>query len=63
MDYTKSLTNTSVPVGKLLALGKEFEKISGQFFDEKGNMVDLNLDKYNKVSAVKFLSNYIPNIN
>lgn len=60
MPYTKSLVNTLVPVGKLLAFDKRFEHISGQFFDDRGNAVALNSEKYNQANAMKVLSQYIP---
>ncbi|WP_349550150.1 SDR family NAD(P)-dependent oxidoreductase [Leuconostoc pseudomesenteroides] len=59
MAYTKSLTNTSVPVGSLLALNEKFENVTGAFFDEIGNKVPQNTDKYNKNNAKRVLSLYI----
>lgn len=63
MPYTKSLGNTSVPVGKYLALDENLNDVTGQFFDEKGNVVSLNQEKYNHETAINILSKYIPEIN
>lgn len=62
MAYTKSLTNTSVPVGRLLSLDEQFDNITGQFFDENGFSVNLNLEKYNKSVATSVLSEYIAEV-
>lgn len=62
MAYTKSLTNTSVPVARLLSLATKFDHVTGQFFDEKGLSVDLNSEKYNKNIATNVLSEYITEI-
>ncbi|MGX4593284.1 SDR family NAD(P)-dependent oxidoreductase [Leuconostoc sp. JNUCC 76] len=62
MAYTKSLTNTSVPVGRLLSLDEQFDNITGQFFDENGLPVNLNSEKYNKSVATSVLSKYITEV-
>ena len=58
MPYTKSLGNTSVPVGKYLALDENLNDVTGRFFDEKGNIVSLNHEKYNHETAVNILSKW-----
>lgn len=60
MPYTQSLTNTTVPAGKLLALDAKFEHVTANFFDDNGQTVKLSAEKYNRNVAVKVLSNYIP---
>lgn len=63
MPYTKSLTNTSVSVGKYLALDENLNEVTGRFFNENGNIVNLNQEKYNQKTAINVLSKYIPDIN
>lgn len=62
MAYTKSLTNTSVPVARLLSLDTKFDHVTGQFFDKNGFSVDLSSEKYNKSVATSVLSEYITEI-
>ena len=62
MPYTQSLTNTTVPAGKLLALDAKFEHVTANFFDDNGQTVKLSAEKYNKSVAVMVLSNYIPEL-
>ena len=62
MPFTMSLSNTNVPAGKVLALDKNFENITGTFFDENGNTVELEHEKYNSKIAETVLSKYIPDL-
>lgn len=62
MPYTQSLTNTNVPIGRLLALEENFKHVTAKFFDDNGQTVNLSTEKYNKSVAVKVLSNYIPEL-
>lgn len=59
MSYTLSLLRTDVPVGAYLALSKNIKKVSGEFFDEVGNLVPLSEKKYNVESANRILKNIL----
>lgn len=59
MDYTKTLTNTDVPVGKYLAISPDVKHLSGIFFDEDGTVVPLNTKKFSFENAEKNLRQYL----
>lgn len=63
MPYTQSLANVSVSVGKYLSLDEKLNEMTGKFFDERGNIVNLSQGKYNRKIAINVLSKYIPDIN
>lgn len=59
MDYTKTLTNTAVPVGKYLAMSPDIKQLSGVFFDKNGTIVPLNAKKFSFEIAQKTLQQYL----
>lgn len=59
MSYTRSLSNTSVPVAKHLAIDSAFDEQTGHFYDNWGELVDLDAKLYNPINAEKILSKYL----
>ena len=57
MPWTRSLTNTQVPVGRYLALSADLENVTGQMFDQGGKLVNLP-EKYNFENAQQILAAY-----
>ncbi|MDF7637349.1 SDR family NAD(P)-dependent oxidoreductase [Leuconostocaceae bacterium ESL0958] len=60
MPYTQGLANQQVPVGEKLALDARYQDVTGRFFDETGQEVVLDPNKYNERQAKKLLAEYIP---
>lgn len=59
MPYTQTLANTEVPVVKYLMNDSDLAHVTGTFFDDKGNKVVLNSNKYNFERAKAIVTNVI----
>ena len=59
MPFTRNLNNQSVPVGKYLAIDSSVSDFTGYFFDEKGQIVSLDDQKYNLTKANSILVQYL----
>ncbi|SUP58881.1 Uncharacterised protein [Weissella viridescens] len=57
MSYTRSLSNTSVSVAKHLAIDSAFDEQTGHFYDNLGELVELDAKLYNPINAEKFSQN------
>ncbi|CAH1851725.1 SDR family NAD(P)-dependent oxidoreductase [Convivina intestini] len=59
MPYTQQLMQKTVPVGRFLALDESLVHVTGQFFDNRGQLVPLNSNKYSIEEAQNHLTNYL----
>ncbi|KKW69511.1 hypothetical protein [Lactococcus cremoris] len=53
MSWTKTLTNHSVSVGRMLALDERYTGVTGKMFDDKGNEVLLPENTMQKLTRRK----------
>ncbi|HAT55834.1 MAG TPA: dehydrogenase [Lactobacillus sp.] len=60
LPWTKNLGNTEVAIASKLATQSRYQTITGQFFDDKGNLVRLNNRKYGLKRAKSVLKRYLP---
>lgn len=62
MPYTARLHNTSAPVGQYLAVQPNLDGMTATFFDQNGDVIQLNPNRYNSQQAKKILGQYIDNL-
>lgn len=59
MPYTQQLRQNTVLIGRFLALDESLAHVTGQFFDNQGELVALNSHKYSMKQAQDHLTNYL----
>ncbi|CAH1851705.1 SDR family NAD(P)-dependent oxidoreductase [Convivina praedatoris] len=59
MPYTQRLMQNTVPVGRFLALDQSLAHVTGQFFNDRGQLVTLSSNKYSIQQAEIHLANYL----